>query len=693
MDKINEIKNQYRQTCDDILQKKDSFEKKDLDTVENIILNDNTEPKVVLCYLKLIQKFRNKDFLYEIEKYKYFLSKEVINKEFSKLYQKNMSSSNMFHELFQKILNYSDSMNSIDKIHFYNKLVSIDSGYDNIKGFINYKTNKELTIYILVINIKKGIAKYVNKIKNYEINNNDPIIKYQQEMLKESQIFKKVENYLSNKAFEIPTNKEIEIHKKIKQFNKNYNINNINEIIEQLKEQIILESKINSNTFSKYFENFSEFLGLIKTNFDIKFNNIESLENNEFELFMYFCFFITYYDFETIYFYSDKWNNTLSQSKEYIEKILNQNSITNVNKYKLENNNLILEVYKHFEKKIIIKEIKNIHKYCIDCIIGYFSNNYIKKPVNDELNVYNISNYSKQKSIINEYNIEKYLKFDIEEIYINRIWEILEKHLIKIFTSKAIKSAVKEMYEKLNINNYYDFLNEKDLKILLKRSRFFGFQTNFFGITEPLLLIDYIYYGGINKSDFEVLSKLLDLSIYQVTQEHEILGYMNIRMQKYIFRKEISSPNFFYLDNNGVNINKTESGDFMEILLYGRCITQLTYKEILFLLDEDNYDVMFDVFRINFIKCQVGPYRISESLSKFLKSLCINAHDEYNNLGPLTINQNVFGKALPNNVLVLNQGRKSHNDYFHPPKVSKSVRNVIDEMYIKLFELFKPTIK
>jgi hypothetical protein len=216
MDKINEIKNQYRQTCDDILQKKDSFEKKDLDTVESIILNDNTEPKVVLCYLILIQKFRNKDFLYEIEKYKYFLSKEVINKEFSKLYQKNMSSSNMFHELFQKILNYSDSMNSIDKIHFYNKLVSIDSGYDNIKGFINYKTNKELTIYILVINIKKGIAKYVNKIKNYEINNNDPIIKYQQEMLKESQIFKKVENYLSNKAFEIPTNEEIEIHKKIR---------------------------------------------------------------------------------------------------------------------------------------------------------------------------------------------------------------------------------------------------------------------------------------------------------------------------------------------------------------------------------------------------------------------------------------------------------------------------------------------
>jgi len=184
MYKINEIKNQYRQTCDEILKKKDSFERKDLETVENIILNDNTEPKIVLCYLKLIQKFRSSKLPDEIEKYKYFLSKEVINEEFSKIYQKKLSSSNLFHELFQLILNYSNKMNLIEKIHFYNKLVSIDSAYDIIKGFIDYKANKELTIYILVANIKRGISKYVNRINTYEINNNDPIIKYLQKMIK-----------------------------------------------------------------------------------------------------------------------------------------------------------------------------------------------------------------------------------------------------------------------------------------------------------------------------------------------------------------------------------------------------------------------------------------------------------------------------------------------------------------------------
>ena len=143
----------------------------------------------------------------------------------------------MFYQLFQGILNYSDSMTPADKICFYNKLVSIDSRYNNIKGFVDYDTNKELTIFILVTNIKKGIAKYVNEIKKYQINQDDPIIKFQQRKLKESQIFKKVEDYKLNKELQKPTNVELEIYQRIKQFNKNYNNENIDEIIGQLKEK------------------------------------------------------------------------------------------------------------------------------------------------------------------------------------------------------------------------------------------------------------------------------------------------------------------------------------------------------------------------------------------------------------------------------------------------------------------------
>jgi len=237
MDKINEIKNSYRQTCDKIFQKENTLEIKDLESIENILMNDNTEPKIVLCYLKLIQKFRKEDFLNQIEKYEYFLSKEVINKEFPTLFKKEISSSDMFYQLFQEILNFSDSMTLADKICFYNKLVSIDSRYNNIKGFVDYNINKELTIFILVTNIKKDIAKYVNEIKKYQINQDEPIIKFQQRKLKESQIFKKVEDYKINIELQKPTNEELEIHRRIKQFNKNYNNENIDEIIGQLKEK------------------------------------------------------------------------------------------------------------------------------------------------------------------------------------------------------------------------------------------------------------------------------------------------------------------------------------------------------------------------------------------------------------------------------------------------------------------------
>jgi len=128
------------------------------------------------------------------------------------------------------------------------------------------------------------------------------------------------------------------------------------------------------------------------------------------------------------------------------------------------------------------------------------------------------------------------------------------------------------MHEKQNMINYYHFLNEKDLKKLLKRSRFFGFQTSFIGLAEPLFFIDYIFYRGINKSDLEDLSKLFDICIYQITQEHEMLGHMDIRIQNYFSKNKISSPNILYYDNNDRKISKEESDEFIELLLYDRYI-------------------------------------------------------------------------------------------------------------------------
>ena len=47
---------------------------------------------------------------------------------------------------------------------YYNKLILLEMREDDIKGFTDYTTNKELMIYILVKRIVHGIIKHVKNI-------------------------------------------------------------------------------------------------------------------------------------------------------------------------------------------------------------------------------------------------------------------------------------------------------------------------------------------------------------------------------------------------------------------------------------------------------------------------------------------------------------------------------------------------
>ena len=151
--------------------------------------------------------------------------------------------------------------------------------------------------------------------------------------------------------------------------------------------------------------------------------------------------------------------------------------------------------------------------------------------------------YTVNKKIINKYRFEKHLKFDsINKLYIFQKKEIWENHLIKIFTSITIKSVFQELCKKICKNiKYQDFLNEKDLKKILERSRIFQFSTGFLGLTEPTFFLYYEYYRGLIHLYGEDCSKLLNYSEIQVTKEHEILGHINVRVQNYISDMEITS--------------------------------------------------------------------------------------------------------------------------------------------------------
>ena len=673
MNKIEEKKIENIQKCEKILKGLSEDNKNELNEIEDIIRKDNTEEIFILTYLKLIEKFNKNNLETHFEKYAHILSKETINNNFPQFNDKKKPSSVLFSNTLNQIMKYKNTNIPFQKIDYYNELVYINPKYDNIRGFTSYEKNKELAIYILVTRIKNGIIKHIKKICNFDVINDDPLIQFQNQLIEKAEIFRKVDIYNKFKIGEKPPDKENEIYELIKKNNNNYNAD---DSIKQYKENISLYSKICSKDFSEYFDNFRSFIYNIKGNFYKRFPNILNLSNEDFGLLTDFCFFLEQHDFnaKTLNFYINKWNNTFYQTREYIVDILKK--ISSKNKYYLDNDDFIIEKHVHESKEINIKRIKDINKYSIDCIIDYL----VKDKFSDENQDTDISNYSKNESIIDYYNIEEYLKFDsTKEIYLNKIWDVIKEYIIKIFTSKTIKSALRKICEDLKIVEYYDFLEKDELEIILKRTRFFQFVSEVLGLTEPSFFLDFVFYRGKISSYPDKCSKLLNLSMYTVTQENEILGHLNIRIQNYLAKNEVSSPISESIDNFGNKTNKPESGDHIEKMLYGRQINQLNFNEVLYILDVENYNQELDEFRENFMNLRntKDKYKYSQSLSILLESLNLSIGNNINYYNYSNLNKDLIGKfSFVDDAFSI---RRGHTDYFHPPKERNPLQNVLDD--------------
>ena len=673
MNKIEEKKIENIQKCEKILKGLSEDNKNELNEIEDIIRKDNTEEIFILTYLKLIEKFNKNNLETHFEKYAHILSKETINNNFPQFNDKKKPSSVLFSNTLNQIMKYKNTNIPFQKTDYYNELVYINPKYDNIRGFTSYEKNKELAIYILVTRIKNGIIKHIKKICNFDVINDEPLIQFQNQLIEKAEIFRKVDIYNKFKIGEKPPDKENEIYELIKKNNNNYNAD---DSIKQYKENISLYSKICSKDCSEYFDNFRSFICNVKGNFYKRFPNILNLSNEDFGLLTDFCFFLEQHDFnaKTLNFYINKWNNTFYQTREYIVDILKK--ISSKNKYYLDNDDFIIEKHVHESKEINIKRIKDINKYSIDCIIDYL----VKDKFSDENQDTDISNYSKNESIIDYYNIEEYLKFDsTKEIYLNKIWDVIKEYIMKIFTSKTIKSALRKICEDLKIVEYYDFLEKDELEIILKRTRFFQFISDVLGLTEPSFFLDFVFYRGKISSYPDKCSKLLNLSMYTVTQEHEILGHLNIRIQNYLAKNEVSSPISESIDNFGNKTNKPESGDHIEKMLYGRQINQLNFNEVLYILDVENYNQELDEFRENFMNLRntKDKYKYSQSLSILLESLNLSIGNNKNYYNYSNLNKDLLGKfSFVDDAFSI---RRGHTDYFHPPKERNPLQNVLDD--------------
>lgn len=399
-----------------------------------------------------------------------------------------------------------------------------------------------------------------------------------------------------------------------------------------------------------------------------------------------FCFFVQNNDFfKDTTFHIDRWANTFSQTEQDIKKFIKNNSIQNFKEYESKDNALTLTITDHLGKEVKIVKINNIDKYCIRSVLYYLTKKY-GNIFNYDQEEKDTNNYKKIYETINDYEIENLLRLDLaQDIYINKYWKIIEDHLIKIFTSPVIKSAFKEICKKLGFSNYYDFLNEKDLKALFNRARIFQFQTDFLGLTEPAFFIDYIYYKGFIDIYGEDCSKLLNLCFYQVAEEHELLGHLNLRLQNFICSEQKSSPIIDYKDKT----KGPESGDYVEMILYGQRKTELDLNEMLYLLDAENYNVTLDEFKNNFIKCKENPYKISDYLSKLLGDLNIDIKEEFKNYGEMGLNNNLIKKRKSNDKFYMFYRQQRHAEYLHPPpKISESTKKYLAKLYEEFCELY-----
>ena len=162
MKQVFKIKNKFKQDSKNIIEKKDEADENDLKLIKKIILRDNTEPNFILAYLEMVRRFNNEEFMKEIKKYQYFLTKEEIFNNFGKFYKKEISVSDLFFNICEKIMKFNNSYSSKEKILFYLELTNIETNYNIIKGIADYENSKELTLYILVHNIQQGIIKHIN---------------------------------------------------------------------------------------------------------------------------------------------------------------------------------------------------------------------------------------------------------------------------------------------------------------------------------------------------------------------------------------------------------------------------------------------------------------------------------------------------------------------------------------------------
>ena len=271
-------------------------------------------------------------------------------------------------------------------------------------------------------------------------------------------------------------------------------------------------------------------------------------------------------------------------------------------------------------------------------------NNQLKKYINGNIN-YTVENVDKYvfDSLLSDleqnhdekyyyYFLNKNLKFNLydTDLFIINKKNYWKQLIISILSSKAIfetmKSAFNEESENLNLLRDQTFISN-----IIDKVRFFVYDTNIAGCLNEHSFRIYEY-ASFLKNQIKSLSFLFFYSFNTITNIHEINGHLyisynkahNKKKNKIVDSPEIKKPDY-HLYSNYAKGRRKESGELIEITLFGKRIRSLTIKEALFILEPLNYIRGKEFFKNNFIKCNDKKVNdiISPMTKENLKSLDI----------------------------------------------------------------------
>ena len=365
-----------------------------------------------------------------------------------------------------------------------------------------------------------------------------------------------------------------------------------------------------------YINNLQDFLKEVEANYNLRFgkdiNWIEK-EENRFIFEDYFQF-LGSYNFNGFINTSIKnfWKETFS-SISHDEKSQLIEYINNFNK-KIKHN-LIFELNRN---ELLIKKNNKVTNRIKDIDIYVFSN--LINDINEKPSPICLDYYLNKNLKLNNYNTHLFMMKN------KKIWKQIT---IDILSSKALSETQECLFE----NSFIDILSDKEfLSNIFDNIKYFIYKTNFTASTN--LLTQRIYeYGLYMLHENENIALLMYYAFNNISNIHEICGHININMQNRNCQNNESfeSPNIdkfnSRLYSEYAQYRKKESGETIEIELFGRKIVSLTIREALFSLDPLNYTKGKKYFKENFKKCNELNFSdiINESSKeKYFKKLGID---------------------------------------------------------------------